>query len=134
MKILVVDDEGIVLSSCRRVLEAEGFEVLMATSVEEALHLLDASAGPMPSLLLVDVKMPVHDGMYLMQKVKPKYPELPVIVMSGYPTEETVRTAEQFGAATFIAKPFTPEELLDTIRAVAKKGKCHEPNQSTSNR
>jgi DNA-binding NtrC family response regulator len=134
MKILVVDDEGIVLSSCRRILEAEGFEVLMAGSVSEALQLLDGAAGSMPSLLLVDVKMPVHDGMYLMQQVKPKHPNLPVIVMSGYPTEETVRTAEYFGAATFIAKPFTPEELLDTVRAVAKKGEINEKNQTTGNR
>ena len=123
MKILVVDDEGIVLSSCRKVLEAEGYQVLIAASVAEALHILDTAAvGDGPSLLLIDVKMPVHDGMYLMQKVKPKHPDMPVIVMSGYPTEETVRTAEYFGAATFIAKPFTPEELLDTIRSVAKKG------------
>jgi DNA-binding NtrC family response regulator len=123
MKIMVVDDEGIVLSSCRKVLEAEGFDVLVADSVDEALKLLNSKSGPMPSILLVDVKMPVHDGMYLMQQIKPRYPELPVIVMSGYPTEETVETAAHFGAATFIAKPFTPEELLDTIRSVAKKGR-----------
>ncbi|RJQ84264.1 MAG: response regulator [Desulfobacteraceae bacterium] len=126
MKILVVDDEGIVLSSCRRILEADGFEVVMAASVDEALRVLGAGGDNLPALLLIDVKMPVHDGMYLMQKVKAKHPQMPVIVMSGYPTEETVQTAGHFGAATFIAKPFTPEELLDTVRTVAEKGKRHE--------
>lgn len=123
MKILVVDDEGIVLRSCRRILEAEGFEVTVAPSVDEALRLLDAPGAPMPSLLLVDVKMPVHDGMYLMQRVKANHPELPIIVMSGYPTEETVENAALHGAANFIAKPFTPEELLEKVLSVAGKGK-----------
>jgi DNA-binding NtrC family response regulator len=125
MKILVVDDEGIVLSSCRRILEAEGHQVIMAASVDEALAVLD-DRHALPSLLLVDVKMPVHDGMYLMHKVKAKYTDLPVIVMSGYPTEETVRTAGHFGAATFIAKPFTPQELIDTVNEVARKEKNNE--------
>lgn len=122
MKILVVDDEGIVLSSCRRILEAEGFEVQAAGSVDEALALLDAPGAPLPALLLADVKMPVHDGMYLMRQVKEKHPGLPVIVMSGYPTDETVENAATLGAATFIAKPFTPGELLETILSVARKG------------
>ena len=123
MKILVVDDEGIVLLSCRRILEAEGFEVQAAPSVDEALALLAAPGATLPALLLVDVKMPVHDGMYLMQRVKASHPELPVIVMSGYPTEETVENAAMLGAATFIAKPFTPEELLEKVLSVAGKGK-----------
>jgi DNA-binding NtrC family response regulator len=126
VRILIVDDEGIVLSSCRRILESEGYEVLMAGSVDEALRCLDASDDVLPSLLLVDVKMPVHDGIYLIQRVKSEYADLPIVVMSGYPTEETVLNAEHFGAATFIAKPFTPEELLDTVRAAAGKGKNHE--------
>lgn len=126
MKIIVVDDEGIVLSSCRRILEAEGFEVLMASSVAEALKLLDAQPLSRPLLLLIDVKMPVHDGMYLMKKVKAKRPELPIIVMSGYATPETVKVAENLGAARFIAKPFTPEELLDTLLSVVGKEKDHE--------
>ncbi|MBI5552304.1 MAG: response regulator [Desulfobacterales bacterium] len=122
MKILVVDDEGIVLLSCRRILEAEGFEVQAAPSVDEALALLDAPGATLPTLLLADVKMPVHDGMYLMRQVKATHPELPIVIMSGYPTDETVENAAAFGAATFIAKPFTPEELLDTVLSVARKG------------
>jgi len=122
MKILVVDDEGIVLLSCRKILEAEGFEVQAVPSVDEALAVLDAPGAVLPSLLLVDVKMPVHDGMYLMRQVKARHPELPIVVMSGYPTDETVHNAATLGAATFIAKPFTPGELLDTVLSVARKG------------
>ena len=130
MRILVVDDEAIVLDSCRRVLEADGFEVLLAPSVEEALKTIDGLTKTGPLLLLIDVKMPVHDGMYLMKKVKEKWPRLPVIVMSGYPTAETMQAAEQLGAVTFIAKPFTPDELLETLRSVLAKEETHEPKES----
>lgn len=125
MKILVVDDEGIVLNSCQRILLAEGFEVTMAPSVDHALKLLEAETDPLP-LLLVDVKMPVHDGMYLMAQIKTKGLRPDIIVMSGYPTEETIERAGMLGAATFIAKPFTPEELLETVRSVVRKGENHE--------
>jgi DNA-binding NtrC family response regulator len=133
MRILVVDDEAIVLDSCRRVLEADGFEVLLAPSVEEALKTIAGLPETDPLVLLIDVKMPVHDGMYLMRKVKEKWPRLPVIVMSGYPTAETVQAAEQLGAVTFIAKPFTPDELLETLRSVLAKEEKHESKESIGN-
>ena len=120
MNILVVDDEGIVRDSCRKILESEGFVVSVIPSVDEALGIIEAQTGPLP-LLLIDVKMPVHDGMYLMQKINEKGLDLKIIVMSGYPTEETIKQAELLGAATFIAKPFTPEELLRTVLSVAGK-------------
>ena len=74
MKVLVVDDEPIVLKSCRVVLEAEGCEVVLAGSVQEALAVIEAET---PGLLLVDVKMPVLDGMYLMRQVREKRPGCP---------------------------------------------------------
>jgi DNA-binding NtrC family response regulator len=117
MRVLVVDDEPIVLQSCRRVLEAEGWEMISASSVAEALSILESIT---PELLLVDVKMPVHDGMYLMRKVREKRPGIPIIVMSGYATSETIKEAEGLGAAIFLPKPFTPDELAETLRSVAK--------------
>ncbi len=117
MKVLVVDDEPIVLTSCRMVLEAEGCEVTMAGTVQEALAALEAQTF---GLLLVDVKMPVLDGMYLVRQVRKNRPGMPIVVMSGYSTDDTVREALELGAATFIAKPFTPDELADTVRSVLK--------------
>ncbi|NVM25383.1 MAG: response regulator [Desulfobacterales bacterium] len=118
MKIMVVDDEGIVLDSCRRVLEADGFQVLLVTSADKALAAIQDQE---PALLLVDIKMPERDGMYLMREVKEKWPDIPIIVMSGYHTAETVKEAVKMGATTFIAKPFTPDELLETLRQVIQK-------------
>ena len=117
-KILVVDDEGIVLSSCRRVLESEGYEVFLAESAKDALEMLEKNVF---SSLLIDVKMPEHDGIYLMKAVREKWPDVPIIVMSGYSTAETIAHAAKMGAATFIPKPFTPNELIETVRRVIEK-------------
>lgn len=130
MKILVVDDENIVLSSCRLVLEAENFEVLLAESVEQALNII---INELPAMLLIDVKMPAHDGMYLMENVNEKWPGIPIIVMSGYPTNGTVKAVADLGAAAFIAKPFTPDELLETVKSVLQKEKNHEKKESPGN-
>jgi DNA-binding response OmpR family regulator len=118
MRVLAVDDEPIVLKSCRLVLEAEGWEMISASSVAEALSILESIT---PDLLLIDVKMPVHDGMYLMRKFREKRPEIPIIVMSGYATAATIKEAEGLGAAIFLPKPFTPDELAGTLRSVERR-------------
>jgi len=119
VKALVVDDDQIVLDSCRRVLEAEGFEVYLVPGAEKALEALENNTY---ELLLIDVKMPGRDGMYLMRKVKAKWPQVPIVVMSGYPTPETIADGFKLGAELFIAKPFTPDELLEAVHQVLLKG------------
>lgn len=130
MKILVVDDDTIVLDSCRSILEAEGFETCVVPSANEAL---EAMKNDDFSLLLIDVKMPKHDGMYLMQEIKERWAEIPIVVMSGYPTPETISNGEKMGAAKFIAKPFTPEELLETVYQVIQREESRENNKSSCN-
>jgi two-component system response regulator HydG len=80
--------------------------------------------------LLIDVKMPERDGMYLMREVKKQWPEVPIVVMSGYPTPETIAEGLKLGAEEFIAKPFTPDELLKIVRQVLQKGKGYENKKS----
>ena len=123
MKILIVDDDPIVLDSCRIVLEAEGFDIASVPSADKALETMENDDF---DLLLVDVKMPEHDGMYLMREIKNKWSQIPTIVMSGYPTSETIADGMKMGAAKFIAKPFTPDELLETARQVIQKEESRE--------
>jgi DNA-binding NtrC family response regulator len=118
MKILVVDDEDIVLESCQAVLELEGFEVSVVPSADKALEEMRDNGF---TLLLVDIKMPKRDGMHFMQRVKEQWPDIPIVAMSGYYTMETIKEAIGMGAVTFIAKPFEPDELVETIRHVIKK-------------
>jgi len=118
MKILVVDDDAIVIKSCKRILEAEGLEVSTVPSADEALEMIKKYEF---DLLLIDVKMPKHDGMFLMREILKVIPEMPIIVMSGYPTPETVSDVLKLGATQFIPKPFRPDELIKTIRPVLQK-------------
>ena len=119
-EILIVDDDRVVLSSCKRILESEGYAVSLTPSVKEALENL---AKKNFDLLLVDVIMPEYDGMYLIGKVRENLPRLPILVMSGYPTPETISSGMRMGATHFIAKPFTPDELVTAVRKALLKEK-----------
>lgn len=119
MKILVVDDDPIVLDSCKLVLKAEHFDVCSVPSADKALETMENDDF---DLLLIDVKMPEHDGMYLMQEIKKRWRQIPIVVMSGYPTPETIADGVKMGADRFIAKPFTPDELLEIVHQVVQKG------------
>jgi DNA-binding NtrC family response regulator len=130
MRVLVVDDEAIVLKSCQAVLEAEGWDVHLAGSVAAALAVIDAAP---PALLLVDVKMPVQDGMHLMRCLKQRGSGIPVVIMSGYSTAETIREAEDLGAVAFLSKPFTPDELAATVRSVQNRLRKEEPHAQPEN-
>ncbi len=118
MRILVVDDDAIVVKSCRRILEAEGFEIISAPSADEALKTM---RNWDLDLVLIDVKMPKHDGLYLMRETKKAWPDIPIMVMSGYPTQETVADVLNLGACLFIPKPFRPDELVKSIHQVIQK-------------
>jgi DNA-binding NtrC family response regulator len=115
VKIIVIDDEKIVLDCCRRVLSAEGFEIILLNSAAGAQDIIQTEN---PALLLIDIKMPIRDGLSLMEELKEKMPEVPIIAMSGYPTPETISDAAKKGALRFVPKPFTPDELIETIRQV----------------
>jgi len=117
MNILVVDDDAIVIKSCRRILEAEGYEVSTAPGADQALEMMRTSDY---DLLLIDVKMPKRDGMYLMREIKKSWPEIPTIIMTGYPTSETITEVLKLGATLFIPKPFRPDELIKSIRQAVK--------------
>jgi DNA-binding NtrC family response regulator len=118
MKILVVDDDAIVIKSCKRILEAEGYEVFTCPSADDALEKIKNDDF---DLLLMDVKMPKHDGIFLMREVKKNWPDIPIIVMSGYPTPETIADVLKLGAIQFIPKPFRPDELMKSVRQVLQK-------------
>ncbi len=126
-KILIVDDDRIVLESCKRVLESEGLEVVLVSSAVDAIEQLEKNYF---DLMLMDVKMPEKDGVYLLDKIREKWPledwpELPVLVMSGYPTPETINNLKKRGARDFIPKPFTPDELLLSVHKSLKRSELN---------
>jgi DNA-binding response OmpR family regulator len=131
-KILVVDDDKIILESCKRILENEGFKVFLVESAQEAIDLLEVDYF---DILIIDVKMPAQNGMYLLEQIKRKWPldtwrELPVVVMSGYPTPKTITDGLDRGATDFIPKPFTPDELVASVNKAIKRSEQHGKTES----
>ena len=107
--ILIVDDEKNYPPILSAVLEEEGFETYSANSGKEALQILENSDV---DLVLTDMKMPVMDGIELLEKVKMKDPKLPIIMMTAYGTVEKAVEAMQKGAYNYILKPFDNERLV----------------------
>jgi|OpeIllAssembly_1097287.scaffolds.fasta_scaffold02219_2 two-component system, NtrC family, response regulator len=107
--ILIVDDEKNYLLVLSAVLEEEGFEVLTAVSGLEALEILKSSDV---DLVLTDMKMPGMDGIALLEQVKTRDPELPVIMMTAHGTVDKAVEAMQKGAYTYVLKPFENERLI----------------------
>jgi len=112
-KILFIDDEDIVLKSCRRIFAGEDLEVETASSGEEGLAM--ALAGG-TDVVVTDLKMPGMGGMEVLKRLRKERPELVVVVFTGYANVETAREALKNGAFDYVPKPFTPEELLDVVR------------------
>ena len=115
MQILVIDDDAIIIKSCIRILESEGIGVSTARNADEAPEVIRKGNF---DLLLIDVKMPKRDGLSLVKEIRQDFPKLPIIVMSGYPTTETIADVVKSGATQFIAKPFKPDELIKLIRQI----------------
>jgi two-component system nitrogen regulation response regulator NtrX len=111
--VLVVDDEKSVRDSLRMILEYERYEVLFAENGEQALKTVQGSTV---DVVLLDVKMAGMDGIEVLQRVREKRPELPVIMISGHGTIETAVEATKLGAFDFLPKPLDRDKLLVTIR------------------
>jgi two-component system NtrC family response regulator len=107
--ILIVDDEKNYPRILGAVLEEEGFEIQTANSGKEALEIMEASDV---DLVLTDMKMPSMDGIELLEKIKTKDPELPVIMMTAYGTVDKAVEAMQKGAYSYILKPFDNERMI----------------------
>ncbi len=107
--ILIVDDEKNYPPILSAVLEEEGFETLTANSGQEALDILKHSDV---DLVLTDMKMPTMNGIELLEHIKTKDPELPVIMMTAHGTVEKAVEAMQKGAYSYVLKPFENERLV----------------------
>ncbi|WP_136806486.1 response regulator [Desulfosediminicola flagellatus] len=117
MKILIVDDDIIVVESCRRILRAEGITARIAGTVQEAKRILESETF---DAMITDIKMPKQDGFSLISWTKQHMPEIAILMMTGYLTPDTRNAGIQSGADNFIAKPFTPDELLDQLEKCLK--------------
>ncbi|MEE9554269.1 MAG: response regulator [candidate division Zixibacteria bacterium] len=108
VKILVADDEVMMRNLILKILESEGYQISMVSSGDEAMTVLEKENF---DLLLTDVKMPGMSGFDLLKTVKDKWPDMAVIVMTGYGDAYTVKEALLLGADEYLSKPFKGHEV-----------------------
>jgi PAS domain S-box-containing protein len=111
---LVVEDQPAILQTVTRTLERVGYAVQGATTSEEAMVLLD-EADVEPQIMVTDVVLPGLSGPKLADKLRERLPELRVVLMSGYLGDEYESVAQKTPNTVFLAKPFTPAELLARV-------------------
>lgn len=127
--ILVVDDEVRSLQTLRRVLDEE-FEVLTAASAVEAEAIL---AAEMPAAILCDQRMPGTTGVEFLQRVRDQWPEPVRMIISGYTDSEDILAAiNDAGIYQFIAKPWDPDALMQTVRGAVRLHALQRENASIS--
>jgi two-component system sensor histidine kinase/response regulator len=115
-KIVVIDDEEVVLDSCTQVLAGGDCQVTTASNGAQGLKVVDESE---PDLIFLDLKMPGLSGFEVLENIRVKHPHMVVIVITGYATVSSATEAMKRGAFDFLPKPFTPEELrLITLRGL----------------
>ncbi len=116
-KILVVDDEKIERNGIRFLLKQMNFEleIVEAENGKKAVELLKTQAV---DILLTDIKMPFMDGMELIEEVRPLYPEMMIIIFSGYSDFEYAKNAMKYDVKDYILKPVEPAEFKNTLRKV----------------
>ncbi|MEJ2683944.1 MAG: NAD(P)H-dependent oxidoreductase subunit E [Candidatus Sulfobium sp.] len=121
-KILIVDDELIVIRSADRVLKGEGYAVEGALGGREAIMKMGQDNY---DLVFTDLKMPEVDGINLIRWIKKTKPETGIVIITGYPSQDTIKEALELGIIDYVPKPFTPAVLLDVTRRAVEwtKGK-----------
>jgi two-component system cell cycle sensor histidine kinase/response regulator CckA len=113
--ILVVDDERVTRRVAYRILSEEGYRVFEAASADEAMSVLDM-AHRYIHLVILDVVMPVVDGVQLGQEILAKWPSLRLLYMSAHPAEVLTEHGLTDLRVSFLAKPFTHDELLGKVQ------------------
>ena len=109
---MIVDDDESVRSLLRMTLPEDGYEIDEATDGEQALALVEER---IPDLVLLDWKMPGRHGSLVLDELKSRHPQLPVIVLTAEIAEHHRNLAESLKVDVFLTKPFSPLELLETI-------------------
>ena len=120
MRILVVDDERAVRESLQRALELEGYEIELAADGREALARL-ANGEPQPDAVILDVLMPVVDGLEVCRRLRRAGNRVPVLMLTARDEIENRVAGLDAGADDYVPKPFALEELVARIRALLRR-------------
>ena len=120
IRILVVDDEEVVRQSHLRSLAGAHCLVETARNGDEALRALERNAF---DVVLLDLRMPGMDGMAVLKTIKERWPQIEVVILTGYPSIETAKEAVRLGAYDYLAKPVGPHEVINAAHGAMMQKK-----------
>ena len=129
VKLLVVDDEEVIRQACRRILSPHGFQVDTTGDAIDGLH--RAAEGAYAAILL-DINMAELDGIRFLEQLRETKPDIPVILITGYPTMQNAVSAVRLGATDYVTKPFAPEEIVRAVQGSLRPRKTKQTEPSTS--
>jgi DNA-binding NtrC family response regulator len=121
-KVLVIDDEQIILDSVKKILTAEDFQIDPAISSRDGL---ERAMSQDYDLVLTDIRMPEIGGMRIRRAIKRSKP----VIFTGYATVQSAVQAMKLGASDYIEKPFTPDMLVTTVKKVLRKAASEQPEK-----
>ncbi len=124
-RILVVDDEDIVIRSCLRILDGNGYQIETARDGQEALRKVDDNSY---DVMILDIMMPNLGGMEVLRRVKETHPDTDVIMITGLSQIDTAVQAMKLGAFDYISKPFEPDELKLVIQRALERRRLLQEN------
>ena len=124
-KVLIAEDEEITLKHLSYALDKEGYAVTGVKNGLDALKQLEKEAF---DFLIADIKMPGMDGLTLLKEVKGKYPDMDVMIITGFGSIESAVDAMRRGASDYITKPFNLDELILKIKKLEEKKRLEKEN------
>lgn len=128
-RILVVDDEALVRCTLRDLVESIGYSCTEANSAQVALKLLKETHFPIVTL---DIAMPEMDGLELLSLMSKDYPDVDVLIITGYEDEYSALKIVQTGASDYLAKPFTMEQLAAKLYKIEREKALKQKLYSSS--
>ena len=117
-RILIIDDDAFICRQLEELFRAQNYVVDSATTASGAFDFLSQQDY---SLALVDLKIPGTDGLSLTREVRSRWPDLDVIMITGYASIKGAVEAIKQGASDYITKPFSPRELIARVKAVLRR-------------
>ena len=125
-KALVIDDEQVVLDSVTKILTDENYDVDVSLSGREGLN---KAIERQYDIVLTDIRMPDIGGMRVLRDIKRTKPSLPVVMITGYASVRSSVQAMRLGAADYLEKPFTPDQLQEIVASALDIAATQEPEE-----
>ena len=119
IRVLIADDQRMFAESIKYIIESRASDIEIVGIAVNGQEAVDLTEQHMPDIVLLDVRMPVMDGVEAARLIHPKHPEIRLLMLTTFPDDEYVHASFKHGAVGYLLKNRPPSELINAIRAVA---------------